>query len=209
MENELAFPVQFEAGLRAAMQHEGTPLKVAAGEILLDIDAPLHHMPIVLSGVLKVLRVDAEGHELLLYYVSPGEGCAMTFTCCMQAVRSEVRVQAEEDTELLLIPLADMERWMTLYPSWKRFVMETIRSRFHELLHAIDQIAFERLDTRLVAYLKDKAKVTGSKLLNLSHEQIAQELATSRVVVSRLLKRLETDGKLLLYRQQIRLLRKL
>jgi CRP/FNR family transcriptional regulator, anaerobic regulatory protein len=167
------------------------------------------YMPLVLKGVLKVLRVDAEGHELLLYYVSPGEGCAMTFSCCMPAAESEVRVEAEEDSQLLLVPLEEMDSWMTQFPAWKKFVMEMIRSRFHELLTAIDRVAFERLDTRLVDYLKAKAKATHSPLLNLSHEQIAQELATSRVVISRLLKRLEVDGKLVLYRQQIRILRTL
>lgn len=209
MEETGTFPPQLEAGLQAAMVQTGVRRHVPAGTLLLDVGDPLLHMPIVLSGSLKVLRVDEQGRELLLYYVEPGEGCAMTFTCCMQAVVSEVRVLAEDDSELLLVPLAEMEGWMAQFPSWKRFVMETIRSRFHELLHAIDQIAFERLDSRLVAYLKEKSKVTGSKLLNLSHEQIAQELATSRVVISRLLKRLELDGKLLHYRQQIRLLRKL
>jgi CRP/FNR family transcriptional regulator, anaerobic regulatory protein len=209
MEMSLTYPAQFEPGLTTAMSQVGLRRHIAAGDKLLDVGDPLVYMPVVLAGALKVLRIDEEGRELLLYYVAPGEGCAMTFTCCMQAVRSEVRVVAEDDTELLLIPLVEMESWMMQFPSWKKFVMETIRSRFHELLHAIDQIAFERLDSRLVSYLKEKAKVTGSRLLNLSHEQIAQELATSRVVISRLLKRLELDGKLLLYRQQIRLLRKL
>jgi CRP/FNR family transcriptional regulator len=100
-----------------------------------------------------------------------------------------------------------MDKWMSKYPSWKSFVMRTVQNRFHELLKTIDQIAFQKLDERLVNYLKDKEKSAGSPLLNISHEQIANELATSREVISRLLKKLETDKKLLLYRNQIRLLK--
>jgi len=133
----------------------------------------------------------------------------MTFTCCMQQRTSEIRAVAEEDVEMLAIPVATMDEWMTKYPTWKSFVMRSVQNRFHELLKTIDQIAFQKLDERLVSYLKEKSKTTGSTLINLSHEQIANEMATSRVVVSRLLKKLETDKKLLLYRNQIKLLKEL
>jgi len=99
-----------------------------------------------------------------------------------------------------------MDKWLSQYPTWKNFVMNTIQSRFEEMLTTIDQLAFQKLDDRLVHYLKEKSRVTNSTLINLSHEQIAQELATSRVVISRLLKKLENDKKLLLYRNQIKLL---
>ena len=99
-----------------------------------------------------------------------------------------------------------MDSWLVKYPSWKNFVMRTIRVRFNELLHSIDQIAFQKLDERLVRYLKEKVKATGSTLLNLSHQEIANELASSRVVISRLLKKLENDKRLLLYRNQIKIL---
>ena len=164
-------------------------------------------MPIILSGSVKVSRIDDDGHEILLYYVNQNESCAMTFTCCMQQQLSEVRATAEDDIEMLAIPVATMDAWMVKYPSWKSFVMRTMQARFHELLIAIDQIAFQKLDERLVTYLKEKSVITGSTLLNLSHESIANDLATSRVVISRLLKKLETDKKLLLYRNQIKLLR--
>jgi CRP/FNR family transcriptional regulator len=127
----------------------------------------------------------------------------------MQQYPSEVRAVAEEDAGLVALPVSVMDQWLATYPSWKSFVMRTIRSRFHELLQTIDQIAFQKLDDRLIHYLKEKAKATGSPLLNVSHEQIAAELASSRVVISRLLKKLENDKKLLLYRNQIRLLREL
>jgi len=138
--------------------------------------------------------------------VKEGESCAMTFTCCMMAHSSVIRGSAEEDSELLCVPVNVMDEWMAKYSSWKRFVMTTILNRFTEILKSIDDIAFKKLDDRLVNYLKEKSKATGSSLINLTHQQIGDELGTNRVVISRLLKKLETDKKLLLYRNQIKLL---
>ena len=199
----------FEPELLKEFEQKAKPLSVKANDTILDFGQTVRVIPIVLSGTLKISRIDEDGHELLLYYVSPKESCAMTFTCCMQQYPSEVKAVAEEDTELLAIPISLMDEWMMKYPTWKSFVMKTIRTRFNELLKTIDQIAFQKLDERLIHYLKDKSKATGSSLVNLSHEQIANELATSRVVISRLLKKLENEKKLLLYRNQIKLLREL
>jgi len=182
---------------------------VKEGDIIVDIGQTVRSIPILLKGILKVSRYDEDGRELLLYYVQENESCAMTFTCCMEQFPSEIRAVAESDAELLFIPNRFMDEWMIKYPSWKHFMMKAIRSRFNELLQTIDQLAFHKLDERLVFYLKEKSKATGSSLINLSHEQIAQEMATSRVVISRLLKALEADKKLLLYRNQIKLLREL
>ena len=164
-------------------------------------------VPIVISGTFKVSRINDEGQELLLYYVKEGESCAMTFTCCMAAHASVIKGSAEEDSVLLCVPVNVMDEWITKYPTWKRFVMTTILNRFTEVIKAIDDVAFKKLDDRLANYLKEKSKVTGSSLINLSHQQIADELGTNRVVVSRLLKQLENDKKLLLYRNQIKLLK--
>lgn len=199
----------FEPELLKEFEQKAKHFSVKEGDIILDIGQTVRVIPIVLSGTLKISRIDEDGHELLLYYVSPKESCAMTFTCCMQQFPSEVKAVAEEDTEVLAIPISLMDEWMMKYPTWKSFVMKTIRTRFNELLKTIDQIAFQKLDERLIHYLKEKSKATGSSLVNLSHEQIANELATSRVVISRLLKKLENEKKLLLYRNQIKLLREL
>lgn len=201
------FDIYFEIELKNELLSTGKALFVKAGETILNIGETVRMMPIVLSGTVKISRPDEEGRELLLYYVNPVESCAMTFTCCMEQNPSEIRATAEEDVELLLIPVGLMDTWLVKYPSWKTFVMNTIRVRFNEMLKTIDQIAFQKLDERLVGYLRDKSKATGSTLINLSHEQIANELATSRVVISRLLKKLENDNKLLLYRHQIKLLK--
>lgn len=203
------FKTLFEPELVKALDKHSRIREMKAGETILDIGQTVREMPIILSGTVKVSRIDEDGKELLLYYVNPNESCAMTFTCCMQQYPSEIKAVAEEDVTMLAIPISFMDEWLVKYPTWKSFVMKTIRNRFHEMLNVIDQIAFQKLDERLVYYLKEKSKVTGSTLINLSHEQIASELATTRVVISRLLKALENDKKVLLYRNQIKLLREL
>ncbi|MFC5284124.1 Crp/Fnr family transcriptional regulator [Pedobacter alpinus] len=200
------FSPLFEPELLTELQSKAQYLKAKEGDIIIDIGQTVRVIPIVLSGTLKISRIDENGHELLLYYVSAKESCAMSFTCCMQQFPSEVKAQAEDDVEFLAIPIATMDEWMMKYATWKSFVMTTIRTRFNELLKSIDQLAFQKLDERLIHYLKEKSKATGSSLINLSHEQIANEMASSREVISRLLKKLENDNKLLLYRHQIKLL---
>lgn len=196
----------FEEGLMKELEEKARYHHLEAGETMMEVGQSVTHVPLVVSGIMKVSRIDENGNELLLYYVNPKESCAMTFTCCMQQHPSEVKAVAEEDCEILLVPIELMDQWITKYATWKSFVMRTIRFRFHELIVALDQIAFQSLDERLVHYLKQKSKTTNSALINLSHEQIANDLASSRVVISRLLKRLENDKKVLLYRNQVKLL---
>lgn len=197
----------FEPSLIKELNAKSTFVEVKAGTVILDIGETVRQIPIVVNGSVKVSRIDEDGNELLLYYVNPKETCAMTFTCCMEQFPSEIKAVAEEDVEMLTVPNKVMDEWLVKYPSWKSFVMKTIQHRFNELLKSIDQIAFQKLDERLISYLKEKSKATQSTLINLSHQQIAEELATSRVVISRLLKKLENDKKVLLYRNQIKLLK--
>lgn len=199
----------FEKELLAEMSERGKYLTFNEGDIVMNSGQTVRLMPMLLSGSMKIMRVDEDGHELLLYYVDSKEGCAMTFTCCMQHHLSEVKAVAEEYVELIGIPVDVMDSWMEKYPSWKNYVLNTIHNRFNELLKTIDQIAFQKLDERLIHYLREKSRMARSSLLNLSHSQVAIELATSRVVISRLLKKLEDDKKLLLYRNQIKLLKDL
>lgn len=201
------FKYLFEPELIEAIEAKAKLVSLKADDVIIDIGQLVKQMPIILSGSIKVTRIDEKGREILLYYVNPIESCAMTFTCCMEQFPSEIRAVAEEDVEMLSLPISVMDEWMTKYPSWKSFVMKAIRHRFNELLKTIDHIAFQKLDERLVSYLKEKSKATGSSLLNISHQQIAEELASSREVISRLLKKLENDNKLLLYRNQIKLFR--
>lgn|SRR5690554_484462 len=198
--------ILFEPELMKEIDSVAKVVTVKANEVIMDYGQIVRTMPIILSGSIKVYRMDENGKELLLYYVNANESCAMTFTCCMEQRPSEISAVAEEDVEMLSIPVEYMDKWMMKYVTWKNFVMGTINERFNELLKTIDLIAFQKLDERVKNYLQQKAKNSGSKLLNLSHEEIATDLATSRVVISRLLKALENDGKLLLYRNQIKLL---
>lgn len=203
----MALSTIFEPELLEKIEQLGVRKHIKADTVFLDVHQPIKYIPIVLSGTIKVFSVDENGRELLLYYVFPDESCAMTFTCCMQQKNSEIRAVTEEDSELLLLPVHIMDEWVMKYATWKSFVMQTMYSRFNELLKNIHLIAFEKLDERLVHYLTEKSRLTGSTVLDVSHQQIADELATSRVVISRLLKKLENDNKVILYRNQIKLLR--
>ena len=196
----------FEPELIKEFEEKVKVVEAKEGDKIISIGQTVRVIPFLLKGSLKVSRLDDKLNEIFLYYLNAMEGCAMTFTCCMQQFPSEVQAVAEEDVTFLAIPISVMDEWIVKYSTWKSFVMRTIRSRFNELMHAIDQLAFQKLDERLVNYLKEKSKLTGSAVLNLSHTEIANDLASSREVISRLLKKLELDGRLLIYRNQIKLL---
>jgi len=197
----------FEPDLIAELETRTMLIEAKAGDTMIKIGQIIRAVPIMLSGIGKVSRINDEGRELLLYYMKEGESCAMTFTCSMMAQCSVVKGMAEEDSLILGVPIDLMDAWMIRYTSWKKYVMSTILNRFTEVIKSIDEVAFKKLDERLVNYMKEKSKVTGSSLINLTHQQIADDLGTNRVVISRLLKKLETDKKLLLYRNQIKILR--
>ena len=175
-------------------------------QTILDIGQNILIIPLVVSGIISVSRIDSDGNEIHLYYLHSSQSCALTFICCMQPNKSQIKAVTETYTEYLALPIELMEDWMSKYPSWKNYVMQTIQNSFLDLLHTIDELAFHKLDERLIHYLKHKSNAIGTSLINLSHEQIAIELATSREVISRLLKKLEKDNKILLYRNQIKLL---
>lgn len=196
----------FERDLINRLKEKASIVEVPAGTTILKVGDVIRVVPIVLSGLIKVVRQDDDGHELLLYYVNAAESCAMTVTSYMQRSQSEIMAIAEDTVQLMVVPVDVADDLYAQYAGWKSFVMKTIRDRFRELLGTIDQIAFQKLDERLVNYLRDRARATGSPLLNVSHEQIAIDLATSRVVISRLLKKLEQEKKVNLYRNQIRLM---
>lgn len=199
----------FEPELLHQIESKAKIVSVKEGDVILDIGDMVRVIPLLIKGILRISRLDQSGKELLLYYVQAQESCAMTFTCCMQQFPSEIKATAETDVEFVAVPIHYMDEWLAKYPTWKSFVMRTIRSRFNELLHTIDQLAFQKLDERLIHFLKEKSKVTGSTIINLSHEEIALEMASTREVISRLLKKLENDKRVLLYRNQLKILRDL
>ena len=206
MQNEAAFSVLFEPELVKELYQYGEIQHFNEGDLVMDYGKYIRMMPIVLNGTIKVLRMDETGKEILLYYLSSNESCSMAYSCCMDAKKSEVKAIAEDEVELIAIPHAKLEEWLCKYPSWKNYIMRSFNERFLELLRSIESIAFHKLDERLIAYLKEKQRLSGSSVVKASHYQIADDLATSRVVVSRLLKQLENDKKIILYRNEIKLL---
>ena len=197
----------FEPALIKEMYQFGEVKHFKEGDIIMDYGKYIRMMPIVLKGTLKVFRMDETGKEILLYYLSDNESCSMAYSCCLEAKKSEVKAIADDDVELIAIPHIKLDEWLCKYTSWKNYIMHSFNERFLELLRSIESIAFHKLDERLVAYLKEKQRLSGSSVIKASHYLIADELATSRVVVSRLLKQLENDGKILLYRNEIKLLK--
>ena len=176
------------------------------GEIIMDYGKNIKFMPLILSGTIRVIRKDEDGREILLYYLGSNESCAMAYACCMEAKKSEIKAIAEDNVEIIKIPHNKLDEWLAKYPTWKSYIFNSFTQRFNELLKSLESVAFHKLDERLVKYLKNKSKVSGKTSILLSHNQIAEEMGTNRVVISRLLKQLENDKKLLLYRNEIKLL---
>ena len=209
MENNLFFNKLFEPALVEEMQTFGEVLFFKEGDIIMDYGKYIRMMPLILKGTVKVLRMDELGKEILLYYLSSNESCSMAYSCCIELKKSEVKAIAEDEVELLAIPHEKLDEWLCKYPSWKNYIMRSFNERFLEMLKSIESIAFHKLDERLINYLLEKQRLSGSSIIKASHSQIADELATSRVVISRLLKQLENDKRIILYRNEIKLLKAL
>ncbi len=196
----------FEEELLTEILTIGAYRKVNEGVELIDIGNEIKFMPLVISGAIKILREDEKGDELALYFIEQGDTCAMTITCCLGSTKSKIRAIVETETELLMIPVQKIGDWMNKYQSWQRFILQSYHERMQELLEAIDTIAFLNMDERLLKYLKDKAIVNKSEMIQVTHKEIANDLHTSRVVISRLLKALEKKEKIKLHRNRIHVL---
>ena len=196
----------FEPQLLDEIEAAGKCKLIKQGERLLDIGQDITVMPLIFSGAIKILREDDDGDELLLYFIEKGDTCAMTFSCCLGSGKSEIRAIAESDTELLMIPISKMDEWMAKYQSWREFILDSYHTRMSELLETIDTLAFMKMDERIMKYLKDRAMVTNDDIIYSTHQDVANDLHTSRVVVSRLLKSLEKEGKIELSRNHIKVI---
>lgn len=198
--------LMFEPALVEEMMKSGEVREYAEGDLIIDYGRLVRSFPIVLKGVVKVMKIEDTGRELLLYYLTALENCSMAYSCCMESKKSEIKAIAEDDTVLVALPHQKLDDWLCRYQTWRSYIMRSFNDRFLELLRTIDSIAFKKLDDRLIEYLKSKSELAGSSLIKVTHHQIADDLATSRVVISRLLKQLENDKYLLLYRNEIKLL---
>ena len=179
--------------------------KLLKEEILILPGDTLVFVPIVLSGVLRIVREDAEGREVFLYHLYPSQTCAMAVNCCQSRKKSMIKVIAEDEAEVLLVP-TDLIDQLFKYPGWKEFINNTYNSRFAELIDVIDLIAFSSLDKKILNYLEKKKEALGTSALLITHQQIATELNTHREAVSRLLRTMEQKGIVKLGRNTIELL---
>lgn len=202
-ELEEAYGFLFEKELIEEIVESGTIKIVSAGDKIIEIGDYVTGMPLLLKGAIKILREDNDGDELLLYFIERGDTCAMTLSCCLGQTKSEIRAVAESDTTFIMIPISKMEEWTVKYKTWRNFVFESYHTRLSEMLDTIDTIAFLNMDERLMKYLQDKVKVNGNENIHSTHQEIAYDLHTSRVVVSRLLKKLENEEKISLKRNHI------
>lgn len=186
---------------------EYSVLKVfTEGEVILREDANIQFIPIVVTGSLKVMRTEEDGREILLYYLGAGESCVMSILGGIHQEPSKVKAIAEEETEVLLVPANRMTMLLNEHPEWMKYFFRIYHERFIELLEVINAIAFRRMDERLLMLLRKKCEFTGSNILSVTHEQLANELGTSRVVVSRLLKQMQEENLVLLGRNKITLI---
>lgn len=197
------FPDFTEPGLLQVIANEGQIHHFREGEVIMDYGNYVRMLPLILSGTLKISRLSEDGSELFLYYLSRGESCTMTFSCCISNKQSEIRAVAEEDTTILALPQQKLDEWMMRYKSWKNFVMLAYDQRMNELISTIDQVTFSQLDERLFEYIKKRAEIRSDKTINTTHQRIADDLNVSREAVSRLLKSLEKKGHILLGRNKI------
>lgn len=198
------FP-QFEPALREKIAAHAGIKEIRAGEELIQTGQNFRSTILVVSGRLKLYREGEEDGEVFMYYLEPGNACALSMVCSQRQERSEVTARALEDSVVLTLPVAMMDELMRDYKGWYNFVVETYRSRFEELLTLIDHIMFKSMDERLVAYLDTQKEKLKTNQLYITHQEIATDLNSSREVISRLLKKLEQNQKLKLFRNYIEL----
>ena len=200
MEDIKALFPQFETELMNEIIANGVIKTIPAGEVLMRTGQYIKSTMLILEGNVKVFRENEDGGEFLMYFLQPGEACAISIICAAKTEASRVMAKTTEETTVLMIPLQLLDRWMLDYKSWYHFVLSTYRNRFDELLVLIDQVAFRNMDERLLSYLERHAKVHNSSIISLSHQQIADELNSSREVISRLLKKMEQRHMVILHR---------
>jgi CRP/FNR family transcriptional regulator len=184
----------------------GFPKTFKEGEVILNENAYIKAIPIVTVGSVRVMRTDEEGREILLYYIKAGESCVMSFLGGLHHDTSKVKAIAEEETQILFIPIDKVGLLIKEFPEWLDYIFRLYHERFEELLDAVNAIAFKKLDERLFNFIKKKCELMNTNTLSVTHEQLANELGTARVVVSRLLKQMEDVGLVKLGRNKISLM---
>ncbi len=200
------FDFLLEKGIREEFDEVGSSLEFNAGDIIVEPNKYIKVIPLVLKGTIKVIRETNGGNELILYYIRSGESCAVSLSTSLMNKLSNIKAVAEENVELIAIPSSVSSKWYEIYSSWRMFVLKTMDNRYDEIINALDSVAFKKIDERLVDYLKSKSEALQSNVLNITHQEIANELSTSREVISRLLKQVEQKGVLKLFRNKVEIL---
>ena len=193
----------FNSLLQQEVAGTGIPKRIPADTVLFEENSYARSIPIVLSGSIKILRRDEEGKEMLLYYIRPGETCIMSFLAGIHENTGKVRGVVEEDAEILWIPMSKASAWIKDFPEWTTYIFKLYHQRFEELLSVVNAIAFQQLDQRILGLLQQKATVYKSREIRITHQLLAEELGTTREVVSRLLKQMEKQNLITLGRNKI------
>ena len=200
------FPNLYGSELKSKLLENAQLASFKKGDVLLRNGQYIKLLPLVIQGTVKVVREGFEGNEILIYYIKSGESCALSFSAYMNDKKSNVKAICDQDSKLILIPSRLIKDWIRLYPSWQQFALQLYDLRFAELLHTVEDIAFKKMDERLLSYLKDKLRLQNTNTLKITHQQIATDLATSREVITRLLKQLAQKGMISLSRNEIKII---
>jgi CRP/FNR family transcriptional regulator len=200
------FGYLFDEDLLETVSEVGIIKHFRKDDIIMDIGEELNYIPLLLKGNIKIMREDENGHEILLYVLEHGDTCAMSLICCMKKSKSKIRASADKDSNVILIPAHFMTEWFHNNESWRNFILQSYQIRFNEMLETIDTLAFLKMDERIYKYLMDQVKLNASNTLEITHQKISEDLNTSRVVVSRLLKQLEDEKKIKTGRHKIEVL---
>ncbi|WP_111709197.1 Crp/Fnr family transcriptional regulator [Lutibacter citreus] len=193
----------FEPKLIDEIIDNGIFRTIESHELLLDIGDKMTHVPLIISGAVKIIREDKNGDEISLYFLEKGDTCAISFINCINKTESMFRGITEVKTEGIFIPVDKIDEWLVKYETWRHFIIDSYHLRLIEMVDSIDSLAFMKLDDRLHKYLTEKVKVLHDNIIHITHQEIADDINTSRVVVSRLLKILEKQGKIRIKRNRI------
>ena len=196
----------FQSLLNKEVYKSGVIKSFLAGSIILDFNAYIKSIPIVLSGSVKVIRTDDDGRDILLYYIKPGESCIMSILAGIHNNTSKIKAIVEEDVELLLIPVNKASQWLKEFPEWTDYILTIYQKRFEELLDVVNSVAFQKVDVRLFHLLNQKSSLFQTKDISITHQQLADELGITREAVSRVLKQMEKQKLISLSRNKISLL---
>lgn len=196
----------FQSDLVKEIENSGNLKHFEAGDTIVNMDSYIKHIPVVISGSIKVIRTEEDGREILLYYLTPGESCIVSILAGMKNETSKIKAIVEEDAEIMLIPADKAKEWVRKYPEWTDFIFNLYQKRFEELLEVVNSVAFQKIDTRLLHLIKQKTQLYQSKEISVTHQQLADELGITREATSRVLKQMEKEHLLILSRNKIELL---